>query len=45
MQYWIAVRTVPARWPRGRRRRVSVSFGGDPASARARCPATPESPV
>ncbi|HEU5417706.1 MAG TPA: hypothetical protein VFV41_08445 [Streptosporangiaceae bacterium] len=38
MQYRIAVRTVPARWPRSRRRRVSVSFGGL-ASVRAPCPA------
>jgi len=43
MQYGIAVRTVPARWLRGRRRRVSVSFGGNLASARARCPDTLES--
>jgi hypothetical protein len=45
MQYGIAIRTVPARWPRGRRRRVSVSFGGDLASVRARCPDTLESPA
>lgn len=45
MQHAIAVRTVPARWHRGRCRRVGASFGGHLAQASARCPATLESPA
>ena len=45
MQYEISIRTVSARWPRDRRRRVSVSFGGRLASALAGCLATLESPA
>jgi len=45
MQYGIAVRTVPARWLRGRCRLVSVSSGGGPASVRARCLDARESPA
>jgi hypothetical protein len=45
MQYGIAIRTVPARWPRDRRRRVSVSFSGHLAPVLARCLATLELPA
>jgi hypothetical protein len=45
MQYGIAIRTVPARRPRDRRGRASVSFGGRLAPALTGCPATPELPA